>query len=384
MTLDTLYTAYTATLRGLAAVGLAVYGSAAFAASGQSQTLGFVVTDWNTAIYESRFMDECPLGMNASNDEYWWRALPKEERARLTNDGSLATVLRQAMPNHRGPNGEDVCQQPELFNDPPLLTAQGPIAYGMNLDGTANGAATAKSCAHQKFTGVDGRPAVDNQLYRLLGCIYGWRSDGLVEVSANGARQTNGLGLILMEVTGVDDVRNDDDVTVAFYRSIDQLDVDAANNVLPHGTYRIDHASGVPRYGDVLKGRIADGVITTEGRDISLPFYGNYAFQTMDLRDARVELSMSADGTRAEGLLGAYYRLDQLWEFLGELGWQPTASYSCPAVYAAIPGLADGYPDPDTGQCTAMSSAFKFKAVAAFIRHPTAATEQAARAKGSP
>lgn len=335
-----------------------------------AETLGFVVTDWNTAIYESRFMDECPEGMNAGNDEYWWRALPKEERARLTENGTTPVVLRQHMPNHRGPNGEDVCQEPWLFNDPPLLTAEGPTAYGMNLDGTGDGQATPKSCAHEKFTGVDGRPAVDNQLYRLIGCIYGWRSDGLIEVAANGARRTNGLGMILIELTGVDDRRNDDDVTVTFYRSIDQFTIDAANNVLPYGTYRIDTANGAARYGGSLKGRITDGTLKTDSGDITLPFYGNYAFQAIDFRDLKLELNIADDASRADGMVAGYYGVDQLWEFVGELGWQPTGTYSCPAVYAAIPNLADGFPDPTTGKCTALSSAFLIKTVAAFIRHP--------------
>jgi len=352
------------------------------APAGAAETLGFVVTDWKTAIHESQFMDECPEGMNAGNDEYWWRALPKDERARLTNNGTTPPVLRQHMPNHRGPNGEDVCQEPWLFDDPPLLTAEGPTSYGMNLDGTVDGAATAKTCGHEKFTGVDDRPAVDNQLYRLLGCIHGWRSDGLIEVSANGARRTNGLGMILIEVTGVDDRGNDDDVTVSFFRSIDQFTIDAANNVLPYATYRIDAADGVARYGGKLKGRIKDGLITTDPGNLSLPFYGNYAFQTIDFRDFRLELKLGDDPSSAEGMVAGYYGVDQLWEFVGELGWQPTGTYSCPALYAAIPKLADGYPDPKTGQCTALSSAFLIKTVAAFLRHPDGRA-QTARAEAT-
>jgi hypothetical protein len=32
--------------------------------------------------------------------------------------------------------------------------------------------------------------------------------------------------------------------------------------------------------------------------------------------------------------------------------------------------LADGYPDPKTGQCTMLSSAFDIQGYAAFVRHP--------------
>ncbi len=39
-------------------------------------------------------------------------------------------------------------------------------------------------------------------------------------------------------------------------------------------------------------------------------------------------------------------------------------------MYVAMHELADGYPDPETGECTALSSAFTFDAVAGFIVVP--------------
>ena len=338
------------------------------AASSKKTTLGFAVSSWNTAIYETRFMDECPGGINATNDEYWWRGLSKEQRGKQTENGMITQIMRQAIANHRGPNGEDVCQVPTAVNDPPLITVEGKISYGMNLDGTTDGHETPKTCKHEKFTGVDGTPAVDNQLYRLLGCVYGWRSIGHIETAANGSRRTNGLGMILVEVTDVDDPRNDDDVKVTFYRSVDQFTFDRSDNPLPYSTFRIDYDNGNPRYGDTVKGKITNGVLTTEPADVSLPFYGNYAFQTMRLRDVRLNLKIADDAAAAEGLLAAYYTTEQLWEYVGELGWQPTGVYNCPSIYQAMLKLADGYRD-EKGDCQAISSAFKVKAIAAFIRH---------------
>ena len=46
-----------------------------------------------------------------------------------------------------------------------------------------------------------------------------------------------------------------------------------------------------------------------------------------------------------------------------------TGDWSCPALYTAAKELADGYPDPKTGDCTAISSAFKFDALPAFVLH---------------
>ena len=346
-----------------------LFGASA-APAADSGRLGFVVTTWNTAIYESRFMDECPEGLNPGNDEFWWRGLNKDDRGRLTQNGMVTQVERQGYALVRGPKGENVCQMPEAITDPTLLTIEGPVSYGVNLDGTQDGRATAKSCAHQKFEGLDGTPGVDNQMYRLLGCTYGWRNYGNIEMNANGQRKTNGLGMILIEVTGVDDPRNDNDVRVTFYRSIDQFVLDSAANALPFNTYRIDVVNGVPRYGSVVKGKTANGVLTTEAADVRLPFYGNYTLLDQNIRDLSLRLEIEPDGAHAKGMVSGYYDVDQLWDYLSGLGFAATAQYSCPPLHEAAYRLADGYPDPKTGKCTALSSAFVINTVAAFIDHP--------------
>jgi hypothetical protein len=189
----------------------------------QSRTLGFVITVRNIAMNESRFADECPDGFNLGYDEIWWRGLAKADRARLTDNGLKNRLDRYFNAIRRGPNGEDVCMNPTSVKDPPLLLAESKDSYGMNLDGTLNGEPTPKSCKHENFTGVDGTPGVDNQLYRLLGCVYGFRSYGQYEANENENRKSNGNGMTLIEITGVDDTRNDDHVSVNFYRAIQQL-----------------------------------------------------------------------------------------------------------------------------------------------------------------
>jgi hypothetical protein len=46
------------------------------------------------------------------------------------------------------------------------------------------------------------------------------------------------------------------------------------------------------------------------------------------------------------------------------------SSGNCPAMYAAFKQMADGDPDPKTGQCTTISSAYGVEAVPAFLIHP--------------
>jgi hypothetical protein len=346
-------------------------------ARGQSSgSLGFVVRHWYTAIYETKFMDECERGLNISNDEIWWRSLSKKDRAEKTQNGLLETLRRWQPAVRRGPNGEDVCLDPTVVTDPPFITVNGDVSYGVNLDGTTDGKATPKTCAHQKFRGLNGEPAVDNQLYRLLGCTYGWRSNGIFEVNADEMRGTSGLAMILIEVTGVDDPRNDDDVTVTFYRSIDQFPQDSSGKPIPFSSYRIDtKPDGTPRYGDSLRGRIENGVIKAGSGDVRLPFYGNYTFSQHNFKDMSIELTISEDGKTADGMVYGYYDVEEfLYHVTGTGVVISTAGFSCPALFAAAWELADGYPDPETGRCTALSSAFKINTYAAHVVKPQGVT----------
>ena len=45
----------------------------------EKQTMGFVVTQWNTAMYETLFMDECPEGPAPGNAEIWESTVTPEE-----------------------------------------------------------------------------------------------------------------------------------------------------------------------------------------------------------------------------------------------------------------------------------------------------------------
>ena len=335
------------------------------------QTLGFVVKDWMTAVYETKFMDECPEGLAIPNEEIWWRNLSKAERSELTQDGLLNSLARWFTAVRRGPNGEDVCINPTVVQDPPMPVIEGKVSFGKNLDGNTDGSATAKTCAHENFVSPDGVAGIDNQMYRLVGCIYGWREAGVVEVNANEMRRTSGLAMILIEVEGVDDPRNDDDVTVSFYRSIDQFPLDSAGQVLPFSSYRVDTANGKARYGDSLKGSIKDGVLETESGDVRLPYYGNYNYMHPVIKDMSIRLEIAEDGETADGMVYGYYDLEQFMYLIGGLGPVILTSYfSCPAFNEAAYRLADGYPDPDTGECTHLSSAFEIGAHAAFIVHP--------------
>ena len=71
--------------------------------------------------------------------------------------------------------------------------------------------------------------------------------------------------------------------------------------------------------------------------------------------------------TGAKGLMGGYYNWATWWDFIRKIQLTSTSNHSCPALYVASRQLADGYPDPKTGECSAISTAYHVELLPAFI-----------------
>jgi hypothetical protein len=353
-------------------------------AADTKETLGFAVVSFYTSIYETKYMEECPRGLAVGNDELWWKALDPAVRDELTDGGQIEPVTgsRRAMSALRGPNGEDVCWNPTIVEDPPLRRAEGKISFGMNLDGRTDDIATPNSCAHGNFTSPTGQPGIDNQMYRLLGCVFGWRDSGYVETNANGELRDTSQGVILIEVSDVDDPRNDDSVVVRMHRANDILPKDSLGNILPHASYRIH---SVPGYGTPANGKIVDGVLTTDPIEAFLPYYGNLTHAEIHLKGMRLELDLDAETNRAKGTIAGYRDFDNFWDYFRKGEYlSVTGQFSCPAIYVAAKQLADGYPDPETGECTALSASYSIEAVPAFVIHEETEESETLQARREP
>lgn len=333
------------------------------------ETLGFAVVSFYTSVYETKYMDECPRGLAIGNDEIWWKSLDPKDREELTDSGLLEPVTNERRNRSllRGPRGEDVCWNPEIVKDPPLKTVQGGISFGMDLDGDNGAGNGVNSCPHTNFVSPAGETGIDNQMYRLLGCVYGWRRNGYVETNANGELRDTSRGLILIEVSGVTDRRNDDDVTVRFFSGGDTFFKDVQGRIIPHASYRV---RDVASYGKPVSGKIVDGVLTTLPSDVSLPNYGNTTYQEVELKGMRMRLDLTVGTQRAKGMLAGYRDFDNFWESFRKLEFlHVTGQFSCPAMYVAAKELLDGYPDPSTGLCTALSASYDIEVLPAFIIH---------------
>jgi hypothetical protein len=321
--------------------------------------IGYVVTERRWAIYSDDDIETtCPDGTNSGPREQFSELFP-------TDSGQQYTVLETRLMR------EGRQYHPTTSEDPfPFYEPQGNISFGLNLDGKMG------PDDLQSPTGVKG---IDNQLYRAVGCILGYRDGGSIWYFDTADLLQNRANRIVIELTGVDDLLNDDDVTVTTYRGLDGFYRNAKGDLDGGGVQRIDLRWGQP-YIYRLGGKIVDGVLTTKPVDdfrliwsMGEKLGGHQLFQGF-----RMHLELSPKS--AKGLFAGYVDTDEL-DYNFNTSWTThLAAYghvSAPSLYRAVSRLADGYPDPDTGKNTAISSAVKVSLVQVHVMHPEEQTQVA-------
>ncbi len=324
---------------GLFAAGVALAGDPVAPNSG---TIAYVLTELHWGIYESPDGKiECPTGFNEGNREQFKRLFPE--------NGSTRTLLETQL--RREIDGWYPTTAPEQFE---FKEAGGPTAYGLNLDGQVG---------PNDFTSPEGEQGIDNQLYRVLGCIRNYRPpEGAIQGFDNDEVTKDVYNRIIIQLSGVDSLVNDDDVQVMVYRGRDPILLDSTGkNAIPGGSQRIDTRWGA-RFIQKLHGRIRDGVLTTDPADLVYPWAVFYIPTDEFMHAARFRLKLSP--TVAEGVLGGYSDIETWYSQLMRSYSTHHQSYgqsSAPSIYKALRRLADAYPDPRTGANTAISSALLAK-----------------------
>lgn len=377
------------TTRVLAVVGLAgaavLAGLPASAAERAGRTKGYVVSDIFFAFNEGDPAADCPDGIAITPREYYVDALPDgPDKRRWLADKVKATAEVNFLA-YKMFDAE--CKNPTIAQDRGLRLFGGKHAFGLNLDGGSSDASAApNSCKHANFTSPSGEPGIDNQLQRVLGCITGFRRSG--HLLAVGSVEDNfriyyqsGQHTVLIELSELDDLTNDPEVTVGIYSSTDPAPFDAAGRPLTAASLLVHDDK---RYHNIARGRIENGVLSTDPIDMRLKLDWGNVKSEYDLRQARVRLDVRPDGTLS-GLLGGYYDIENFYD--GQIRQTGVAApidhgFSCTSVYRAVQREADGVPDAN-GTCTAISTALRIDAVHAHVIHPKAppASPQTAEAK---
>lgn len=316
----------------------------------QNGTIGFALVGARWGIYQTDDgAAECPDGFNEG---------PREQFKALYPEGGTVegTQLERESASRYPMDKDDTFSYREV---------KGKVAIGLDLDGKADAA---------DFTSTEGEKGIDNELYRAIGCTRLFRApDGTYAHFTNMWVREMNFNRILVELTGVDSLENDDHVNVTLYRGKDRLMTDASGaNIVPGGSNRVDERFGA-RFIHRLKGKIENGVLTTEPADIRYPWAvflgrpGHY-----DIKQARLQVALDPSGQKADGLLGGYADVESWYQQLVRSWSTHHSSYgglSQPSLYRVLHRLADGIPD-ENGVNTAISSSIAMKFVQIFIEHP--------------
>ena len=343
--------------------GLAAQGAAA-------ATRSFVLGYFYPATYYAD--DTCPSGLNPLPDVFFKRdlkslGLPQAEVDAMfdkdyNNQNGKPTTNWVTVAASRGNGRDNVYQHPTTVPDAHLLPAVGRFGYGFNLDG--KGAASPSSYedpeTHEK--------GVNNQLFRAIGCIPAYKGSPPpqppLEPEYRWDSTRAAMGAWLISISG-NDLAKDGEVWVTLESSIDPATTQDANaHIQSDMTFRVvEH----PASRNVLHGRMKNGVITTDSATILMKC-DSYIQPLFEFRDARIRLRMTSKG-RLQGVLGGYQPWHPLYWSHAKVGYIDERGFGVdtPALYYALRRNADAYPDPVTGENTAISAAYMIDAVPAFI-----------------
>jgi hypothetical protein len=334
-------------------------------ASRNGATRAFVVS-WFAPIADAN-PDQCPvMNRKPTQDEYYALMAPErasQQRTALAKSGGANTAV---LP-YRGPDEMNVILLPGIVADPGHIAPVADVVRGFDLDGhDGSGPPPGHTQAHRNFVSPDGRKGIDNQLFAIQGCIAGWRRNGFLPMIGNELRRAGGLS-ILIEVSGIDNERNDEDVTVTILYSADPIRRDGTSKiVLPDFTFRVNANPEFSQDFARFRGRMTDGVIMTDA--IGKVTMHEGPASTWSLAQARMRLEFTANGhLRAQ--LGGYrdWREFLTMAFFQGSDYENTIGFNSPAMYNATRRAADGLKDPVTGEFTGLSAAYEIEGVPAFI-----------------
>ena len=351
-------------LSGAALIG----GPGALAA----ETRSFVVDEFYLASY---FSDaDCPDGLDPSAAAFYRTQLArighsKEEIETALKDFPGEGGAAQpwiALVAVRGDGKTNVYANPETMPDPGLKTVKGRYAFGFNLDG--RGAQSPNSFEDPTTHEL----GIDNQLYRVFGCVRGFRGVAKVagEPAMSNADEVHWDKLkditpaMLVSITAENGFGKDGDVTVLVGRALEPVTRDASGKMTQRDmTYRID---ADPRTRNVIHATMRDGVIVGEPGTLSL-VVDNYYNSSFKFDHARLRLRLKPDG-QLSGMIGGYTPWFPLYHAMAVGGYveEYALSADLPGLYYAMKKLADADPDPKTGQNRSISAAYAIDAVPAF------------------
>ena len=330
----------------------------------QDQSIGLVLTDFS---FEQPPIDAdvaCPNGLNMNEFELAMSPFAPPE-LEIIQDMPPEAFLQKL----RDAGAPDSCKDPTVYQDPSFRTMDitNTFAPGFDLRDSAPTAMTA-NCPSRRFTNPDGKTPVDNQLWRVLGCIKGYqRGDTIDDYAQTNIRE--GARTILLSISRPPNEEDPNAVDIGIFSSADPIPTDATGAILSRASLQI---SENPLHHNRVRGTLVNDIVNAGPFDLRLDFQGQFLKSEYHFRNAHLRLELLPDGG-ATGLLGGYWDIEAFYDAYGR---QATRSgsffvgFTCPGMYAALQQLADARSSPDSEKCDAISTTFRISAMPAFVIVP--------------
>lgn len=238
------------------------------------------------------------------------------------------------------------------------------IAEGLNVDGLVSPDGDASSCGMKDFTSPEGEPGIDNQFGGLLPVIEGFvGSENIGQLLATAI--ANGQLLIVMAVDGLDDPRNDDDVTVRIAAGSGTPLLDAQGKFITYQTFGVDRVRAPV---STLEGKVKDGVLEILPGDAVLPVRVLDAQFNLALHGVIGRVTLTPDpsggGVTMAGTLAGGIAVVDFKDIIKSLNVKQELIDMASGLIGL---LADLERDADSGKCTQVSAALRVEATPAFI-----------------
>ena len=341
----------------------------------KTKTKDFVVT-WIAPNADST-EEQCPVMNSKPTEADFFRFLSPGEIAKERAKNGEKGVSFGIQSEMRGPDRLNAVLLPGIVPDPGFHEPKSTVADGVNLDGNdGNGPPPRGVCKHTNFVSPDGRTGIDNQFYRVMACVPGFRGKQGYRNQTSNARRADGNTTTLVEISGIHDEKNDRHVDVAIIFSRDKPIRDTAGKYVPNYTYRTTDNPNFTLYNRRLRGSIVDGVIITEPVKRLLLNLGQDP--QLELFDVRLRLEILPDGS-LQGLLAGYRDWREIVTNSASGYTEGLFSYQVPGLYNSLKRNADGLKDPVTGECNGISISYEIDAVPAFIISDTSNPTQVAK-----
>lgn len=233
------------------------------------------------------------------------------------------------------------------------------VAVGLDLDQRVSDNMDALGCRRTDFMAPDGTMGIDNQFTFLYETVSQVFQEGVVEgIIQNSINE--GRLLLMMQLSELDDLQNDDRVMVSVFLGEGRPDLNSDNRIVASQTFdrRVDAPVAT------VRASIVDGVLETEAFDMEMPMAFFNVFFDLQLTGARIHADVRADGGMT-GILAGAVDQEQVYE-IGRQADELQEQQISPTLRMLIPRWTDLQPGPD-GRCTHLSAALTFESVPAFV-----------------